>query len=409
MKCVIHVGMHKTGSTSIQGAISQLDSPDFQYLTLDNPNHSVALRTLFGEEPLGHPRLRFRGYDKPSDVDSYRIKWLAHFEEQIKHADRTLVISGEDLSLEGNSKILKNLKAALSVRFDEFQVIAYVRRPVSYTESAFQEVIKNGGAFFRPELHFPKYKQRFESLEDIFGPAAVTYVLFDRNVLSGQDVVSDFYHRVGISQAPKEVIDDNQSLNLAALSVIYKNRKINSAKGALTGVANSKLVLAARHLEGPRFHFGDNIVAPLLEAYRGEIEWMEQRLGVSLHESIAPEGACESEQDLFKWAESQVEPLRNAYLKVSEDKSLEPAAFSLLASARSLPSKDGSNDTSVFTDAFTAECRKAGLPSHVALRETALAFNRLGFSQLASHIIDQALSMNPQGEALKKVKKIIAQ
>jgi hypothetical protein len=237
----------------------------------------------------------------------------------------------------------------------------------------------------------------------------VTYVLFDRNVLSGQDVVSDFYHRVGISQAPKEVIDDNQSLNLAALSVIYKNRKINSAKGALTGVENSKLVLAARHLEGPRFHFGDNIVAPLLEAYRGEIEWMEQRLGVSLHESIAPEGACESEQDLFKWAESQVEPLRNAYLKVSEDKSLEPAAFSLLASARSLPSKDGSNDTSVFTDAFTAKCRKAGLPSHVALRETALAFNRLGFSQLASHIIDQALSMNPQGEALKKVKKIIAQ
>src|SRR5690554_6594357 len=105
MKCYIQIGMHKTGTTSIQSDLSKLVSDEFHYLKLDGPNHSIVLRTLFGSELYGHPALRRDGYASADAVQAYREKWLAAFDSQVAAVEKNLVISAEDLSLEVSREI----------------------------------------------------------------------------------------------------------------------------------------------------------------------------------------------------------------------------------------------------------------------------------------------------------------
>ncbi len=407
MKCIIHVGIHKTGSTSIQAALSRLESVDFQYLLMDRENHSVPIRTLFGSDPMGHPALKRKGYTSPPDVQKYRDKWLSEFYQQVKGAKRNLIISGEDLSLEGGEEVLEKLRAALSPYFQHFHVIAYVRRPVSYTESAFQEVIKNGGTFFKPELHFPKYRQRLEQLEAVFGRDSVEYVLFDRAELYGKDVVIDFFQRVGIKEAPGGVIEDNQSLNMAALSAVYNYRRMRRHLMPLSAAENNELVSVARRLEGEKFRFSPAIMSPLLEKYSSEVEWMESRLGQSLEEAPASGFSCAKESDLFILASKLVDEMKRVYLGVVDDASLEPVAFDLLASVIEAAGDRTRREGQVLSDQLLAECRERGVAIHVVLRELSLALYKLGYLELAEYAINQALTLNPKGEALKRVKELI--
>ena len=51
-RCIIHIGMHKTGSTSIQRSLQGYRDDRFQYARLGKTaNHSLAMYSLFAADP----------------------------------------------------------------------------------------------------------------------------------------------------------------------------------------------------------------------------------------------------------------------------------------------------------------------------------------------------------------------
>ena len=53
-RCILHAGMHKTGSTSIQLTFNELDDDSFYYARILNaPNHSRHIQTAFSDNPGG--------------------------------------------------------------------------------------------------------------------------------------------------------------------------------------------------------------------------------------------------------------------------------------------------------------------------------------------------------------------
>ncbi len=63
-KCIIHIGMHKTGSTSIQKSLDGFHDQEFFYAHLGNtPNHSLAIFSLFSSHPERHHLHIARGRD----------------------------------------------------------------------------------------------------------------------------------------------------------------------------------------------------------------------------------------------------------------------------------------------------------------------------------------------------------
>jgi hypothetical protein len=60
-------------------------------------------------------------------------------------------------------------------------------------------------------------------------------------------------------------------------------------------------------LPGPKLRFASDLVEPLLEKHRSEIEWIEQRLGTSLHEDLVDTpDAVRSKNDLLKFDEESL-------------------------------------------------------------------------------------------------------
>ena len=97
--CIIHVGMHKTGTTSIQQSLNGYSDDEFYYARLgQGANHSLPMFSLFSpapEEYRIHRANGIRGKRLKDHIDLLRLD----LERSITEANgRSMIISGEAIA-----------------------------------------------------------------------------------------------------------------------------------------------------------------------------------------------------------------------------------------------------------------------------------------------------------------------
>jgi hypothetical protein len=98
MDCIIHIGLHKTGSSSIQNSLRAYDDGKAFYARLGNPNHSVAFRTLFASDYLDYHVWKRKGYSK-EEIEERKTAYNKAMIQQLSRNDRSRIIfSGEGIS-----------------------------------------------------------------------------------------------------------------------------------------------------------------------------------------------------------------------------------------------------------------------------------------------------------------------
>ena len=211
--------MHKTGTSSIQAAMAGYDDGATAYLDWPDPNHSLLMGIAFFESDI--PRQIARGF--ATDETAYRAtaeKLRAKLAERLSRNDRDIVISGEDMCLHWDESDVQGLCIFLAEWFDEVFVIAYVREPVSYITSAFQQIQKTKRVEFDPVAILPEYRRLFEAWNRVIPGERKVFLLYDRSSLVGGDVVEDFASRLGLGK----VLRDhrvNETLSAEAVSVLF--------------------------------------------------------------------------------------------------------------------------------------------------------------------------------------------
>ena len=311
--CILHFGMHKTGSSSIQEALyTDLRDPTFHYLGMAGPNQSADLVTLFAPNPLDHPihrRIGTQAEELSERQERARANWVQHC---LQAAGKIGILSGESmvtLPLEG----LEALRNFIHEQTSSLRVVGYVRSPKAYIESAFQERLKDGRVDLDLEMFFPHYQHIFAKFIHCFGEENVEFWKFAPDTFPQGDVVLDFCARLGIDFAPQDALRINEGMSLSAVKLLYIYRHLGPAYG--TGYAaiaqNQRLVAHISCIDGPRFRLHSSLVAPLLDRYREDIQWMEDRLHQSLGEDLSThdEGAIATREDLF-----QLEPRETYWL-----------------------------------------------------------------------------------------------
>jgi hypothetical protein len=298
--------MHKTGTSSIQQSLNGFANDEFAYADFGGgPNHGRALFNLVGSAGADRARARERiAAGRRGAVRSTSAGARSALGRAIKSAGRrTLLLSAEGtlfLSVEE----LRELRAVLSAELDEIGIVAYVRPPAAYLGSMVQQLIKGGSLQeFNAERGYPNYRRSLEKFDEVFGREHVRLWKFDPAVFPEGCVVRDFCRRLGINVPGERIVHVNESLSREALGLLYTYRRLSHGSHSVLvkGADKTRLVEQVAGIGNTRFRLAPDVVRPILERNRTDIEWMEARLGQPLAEELgaARAGDVVDERDLL--------------------------------------------------------------------------------------------------------------
>lgn len=241
--CYIHVGTEKTGTTSIQESLSLnrklLAKKGILFPKAFGEKNHVKLAVCASREERRIPFFERVLLSNGGDKKAFEIECISNFEREAKSARcDTLVISNEHLHGQLHSvESKRRLKSIFAGLCDRVQLVIYLRRQDSLAVSLFTTRLLAGDTDIQNIL--PKkinarnfrfdYWRSIRDYVEVFGKGNLIVRLYDSNTFVGGDLISDFYHAIGVEDVSgiESVSKENTSLNsLAQEYLALFNRQI---------------------------------------------------------------------------------------------------------------------------------------------------------------------------------------
>ncbi len=288
-RCWIHIGMPKTGSTSIQGHLAKRRrGPGWRYIAIGKlANMNREMHAMFGTQPERWYWFKKQGMSR-EEIQQQGALMRDRLARAITRSKaENLILSSEALSLI-RPRGIRALRDFLKPLCDEIKVVGYVRPPTGFTISSFQQAVKNGANSIS-RVEGPLYRFRFEKYDKIFGRKNVIFRKFEPSAFTDGCIVVDFCELLGIEPPqPGEVERLNESLCREACGILYAYHKFGPGYGVGIDVIreNGYLIRPLLAMEGPRFRFSNEFLQEATENLAEDVAWMEARLGTSLAEPL---------------------------------------------------------------------------------------------------------------------------
>ncbi len=213
-KLILHIGIEKTGSTSIQSFLhlnrNILRKQGFAFLkSIGETNHNFLAMAHVSEDKTIEP---VKGFDlhKPQVRKNWKEKLLASFKQEIGSLGdqiKTVVISSEHFSsLLEDIKELKALQDLFSDYFSSIRIIVYLRRQdmvaVSRRSTAYLVGYMSKLSDFKNlnALHFCHYFRLLNMWQEAMPDAMIIPRVFDRAEFTDNSLISDFMMCAGIEK-----------------------------------------------------------------------------------------------------------------------------------------------------------------------------------------------------------------
>lgn len=327
--CYVHIGIHKTGTKSIQNTFyfsrKTLLARDINYLPIAI-NHSVDFYSLLADEPhLYIPNVQ-QGIDTPRKAERHNVKLREKITNELQaNESGKLIISGEDLSSLSRSGV-ESLKALLEPYAGTTRIIVYVRSPIEFALSAAQERLKHGDTLEKllDVPHVPEYRFRIEKYMQVFGRENVDIRTFDPGRFPHGSLVADFCTAI---DEPAELVRElrelraNEAMSLEAALLlnelnkvrpILKDQRYNRERAL--GVAEWIADVA-----GTRFSLPPEFFERVRDLVREDVAWLRDVAGIDAFSRMEPD----SEPVAAAWGEATLQSLA---LKLNQAARLEQQA-----------------------------------------------------------------------------------
>ena len=291
--------MHKTGSTSIQESFSEFDNDNISYFQLGNSNHSAIHSTIFLENPENYHGHKRSGRTKES-VQTQRSLLIERVTEELNtKKQKSLITSGEDISIMDEPSLI-TMRDFFRDHFSKILIIGYVRSPASFMASALQQRLV-GGQSVKIKSLYPEYKEKFSKFDHVFGKENVVLKKFQKNFLDEGNVVIDFANLIGAKIDKSKIVFSNEGRGLEVASLLFAHRKLSGSEFSSSRGRSVKgdVIHLLRSLNSESLKLHRDAVLPILEEKREDIDWMEDRLGVSLEENLSTHDSALRELDDF--------------------------------------------------------------------------------------------------------------
>lgn len=251
---ILHIGLEKTGTTSIQVLLSQnrarlLKSSILVSNTTNAGNNfhlAIASYSKFRADGL----TKQLGIISQQQLDNFRNKKLAALKQEIETTKpETVILSSEHFQsrLLGTDDI-KLLKTSLeSIGLANFKILLYLRDPLKIVMSHHGMAIKKGiyvtDDFYRPEhpriSHIIDHMKTLQNWQSVFGKEAIEVRLYPESQ-PGEALLSDFLNACQIS--PRQVDMTKQevrNINLSA-SALRALNQVNASSNKVRLLAEDR-------------------------------------------------------------------------------------------------------------------------------------------------------------------------
>lgn len=290
-RIILHVGMHKTGTTSIQNfffhnkkkfeAVS-VRYPVFSFGKTPLANHSWPIVTCFGENPSEFHLTVSAGI---SDKESFsRIQ--NHFFQELENAfsDKIdeVIISGEEISAMKPPELHK-LSAYLHSKLDKggkIDVICFARHPFLFASSAIQEMVRGGwseriAVYQTLALADLRTTKIMNKLSAIFGPDNLIPVKFEDAISYEKGLEAFFIDRFLPNTkshfGPSKAIQ-NASLSYEAYTLLKKLGMYHGRHDVISRASDEfRDRQAINGIRGSRFCLAESIQKDLVQRVSGDI------------------------------------------------------------------------------------------------------------------------------------------
>lgn len=324
LRCTLHVGAPKTGSSSIQDAFFfDLRNPGFHYACGGDLNGSVALTTIYETPPDDQWVYLARGWFTHS-FEVYRSRFERGLKRAFRHAVERrshLIISGESAWLFSRDAMIRLRDELQSLGFD-IQVVAYVRPWASWNTSILQQTLKSG----RQSIHTRSkrirsttdVKQPLERFFDVFGREQVSVHLFAPSRFPGGCVVRHFCEQIGFPVPDNLQWRSNETLSLPAAQLMFAYNRYGGPVGEFAPPVPRGYGELPEKLQGltePKFQLHSSLLNPLLEERVDEDAWLQKELGISLlpdRPLVDAEHSVATDDDMINFSPSTLEWLAKA-------------------------------------------------------------------------------------------------
>ncbi|MGP8307240.1 hypothetical protein [Vibrio sp. YIC-376] len=226
-KLILHIGTHKTGSTSIQNYLfhnqKELKQSGWRLFDENRLEPSASIGSC-------NSWIKFNG-----SKESFDAKIDDLFFKKIANTTGNVIASSEEMFWIFDEKEISRLKNKLNSIFDEVTIVVYFRRQdkflLSHYQQGFRTYKSTAARFYGRTLSpLPKlddymdkylnYNDAFERWSKIFGKDNIKAKWFEKETLDGGDVVSDFLSNLSIKPS-KTYPQINESLS--KLDIILKH------------------------------------------------------------------------------------------------------------------------------------------------------------------------------------------
>lgn len=297
---ILHVGLSKTGSTSIQancfrhrGTLHALGFhyPRFELAGQVFANHGIPLALAFSDNPsryaMGLRRLFGDG------VGAAAAHCRQAFEALLAAGGDTLLLSSERTAGFCEQDMV-TLREVLRRHTGRLRVLVYVRSPFELLESILQERAK-AGAVVDPLAVPGRAKTRYQNLQRVFSSCLETASFHGARMAAG-GLVGDFLARCGVSEQDKAALEftvDNRRISMEAFELMDAvNRRYPGNRRGEHGVPRRPGDLRMLEaLPGEPFGFPWAAQPAVFEAVLAEYRWFESELGLQFPPPPAGSGA----------------------------------------------------------------------------------------------------------------------
>jgi len=293
---IVHIGLGKTGSSSIQRVLlrhaQELESAHGILFPIirDDPrpfagNHSLVLRSLCSSEPQS---LRFNiaaGLNTEAAASAADQQAYAQLMDSFTATPaHTLLLSAEGVG-HFDEYALERLAAWLLPLGEQVRLLAWVRHPQHALAAEIQQRLQTGSVLARlyERPPFYRYSVLLARLERAFGKPAIELYDYADSISPGNSAVSTFLNKVGVelSLSEQDEVRVNTALSQQATLMLDAANRLRPLviDGKRNPLRRPHDMMKILQVQGQPYSPPMAVYEKLAELARPELDWLSHTYG----------------------------------------------------------------------------------------------------------------------------------